>query len=385
MRFPVSELVTGLFVVIAIAVAVSLAIANSGDHGTPVECVADFEDVALLEEGNQVAVNGHPVGAVETIENVAIAGPDGVPELRVRVKFTIAAETMKVLRQGSYAQIDQASFLGSKFLKIVPNTSGDELPRVDGRVSFNTQLHFDMFATLAKFEKKIDDLIGPAKTLLENLNQKVVAFDMDGINQLVVDADTTMTKASVLLDDADEILKRTDESVNGAEGLIAELKKLTRDSDDLIKQLQNDLTEVKERGFKTLDGVDDLVGTSRDAIANLDRRLQEETLTEVKDTLDGAQDLMRSVDDKLATLTGATTTTLANADNLLTDQNLYGTMVEARNALRELKLLMLSLRANPAQVIFGGPGEIEGGASPTIRDRQQEFLSGRGRRYDAEK
>lgn len=387
MRLPISELVTGLFVVVAIGVGVFLVLANQRDFGTSTECVAYFDNVALLEKGAQVAVNGHAVGEVTTITNISRVLPgDEVPTLQVEVVFTVADETMEVLRQGSQAQIDQASFLGSKFLKIIPSTAGEELPRdFGGRAEFGTKAFFDMFGALAELKDKVDGLIQPAQKLLVDLDEKVVAFDMDKVNQLVSDADSAVIKASTLLDDADTLVKDTAQKVNGPGGLFDDLGKLLDDTDTLVNGLRADLDEIKARGFQTLDNVDEVLATSNTTVANLDRRLQEKTLTELEKTLADSQALMRSVDQKLQTLTSAGTQTLANADNLLTDRNLRLTMVEARDALRELKLLMLSLRANPAQVIFGGPGEVEAGGAIRPPDRKAEFLSGRGRRYDADK
>ncbi|MEZ6196972.1 MAG: MlaD family protein [Planctomycetota bacterium] len=383
MRFRISELVTGIFAIVAIGVAFWLAKVGGTEVGASVECVADFDDVGLLEDGARVAVNGFQVGKVSGIDTVVVDGEDGEKVVRVRVNFVVTEKIAESLKANSRAVIAQESFLGSKFLKIVPSSTGGDLPEDGGRRRIETKAAFDMFAALEDLKKTVDELKKPATELLTSVKSKVDALDVEGINGLVSSSTKTVENANVLVDDARGMLKNTDAKLNGPEGLLTELTTLARESRSMLTDLQGDFEDLKNQGLTTMKNADKLLVTSEEAVAKLSKRMDESTLPEVEKTLARARTLMDDVTTNLNRLTDGGTTTLSNLDRVLTNENLFATLVESRDALREVKLLMMSLRSNPAQIIFGGPGEIES-AAELRKDRSAEYLTGRGTRYDAE-
>ena len=73
---------------------------------------------------------------------------------------------------------------------------------------------------------------------------------------------------------------------------------------------------------------------------------------------------------------------LVKVDGLVTNEDLVGALYELRLTLQETKLLMNSLRSDPSQIIFGGPGD-----SILLRPREQkdetgERAAGRAKPYD---
>ena len=144
---------------------------------------------------------------------------------------------------------------------------------------------------------------------------------------------------------------------------------------------KDDLSNLKSSLDETLSKSNDLLDEGKDTVVQLRERLQKETLPRVEKALDDATKLVNSARDDVSKLRAGALTTMGNADDLLTNPDLYAALAELRDTMREMKLLMQSLRANPAQVIFGGPGEVEA-AVPPKKDKSGQFLSGRGKRYD---
>ena len=69
-----------------------------------------------------------------------------------------------------------------------------------------------------------------------------------------------------------------------------------------------------------------------------------------------------------------------SADDLLNAKELYATLYEARRLMQEMQLLVISLRADPSQIVWGGPGADE--EAEKAKDKTSQRNGGRGAPYE---
>ena len=207
-----SDLVVGLFVLAAIAISVSLVMLKGSTGSKPVECVGYFDDIALLEKGAKVAVNGLQVGKVTKIGTESFPVEGGESKIMIEVKFTVAESVFEDLRGGTVAVIEQESFLGGKFIKINPVTSGDPFEQKDGEYLFaNTQSYADPFAVLKQLGGKagplvdeLKEMIGQAKDILASVQRADLEKILNDADKLLVDADGLVLKTGDTIDEVKE-------------------------------------------------------------------------------------------------------------------------------------------------------------------------------------
>lgn len=114
-----NEVITGIFVLVGIAVIAGGSLWLSGDRwrGTQRSLVAHFATVGQLREGNPVSVQGVRVGRVQAIQ----LAEDG----RVQVEMRVEAETP--LPTNAVVVLQPASLFGDWEAAIVPASSRPEL------------------------------------------------------------------------------------------------------------------------------------------------------------------------------------------------------------------------------------------------------------------
>ena len=136
-----SELVTGIFVLVGLLVGGALAIIpfnNFFSDSGKVQFVAYFDDVKLLQPKAQVAINGQPVGIVQSLEVVELDG--AIPkESRIRVVFDVEDDVAGVRSATRLAA--RAKALGQAARKRLGRVSGPVRVTVDAEVRHTGQEH----------------------------------------------------------------------------------------------------------------------------------------------------------------------------------------------------------------------------------------------------
>ncbi|MCA9319774.1 MAG: MCE family protein [Planctomycetes bacterium] len=375
-----SELVTGIFVLVGLLVGGALAIIpfnNFFSDSGKVQFVAYFDDVKLLQPKAQVAINGQPVGIVQSLEVVELDG--AIPkESRIRVVFDVEDDVAKMLTKGTKTKIDSESMLGAKFVKILPDLTGVPLPKEGDLVLVETMPYADMFTTFDSLSEGIKPVFAGLQDTLSRLNNQILEPTK---TQKIWD---TVDSAKAMIDNLDARLAILTSQLTDADGLVPTAKLAIDDARSLLAKLESEIEILRKEAVatmgdarKALDNVDGGISELRESTLPKLDELLDETKTTVKGTGDKAQDTLRNVDGTLA----KADTTLESATGLLTNPDLEATLWELRRTMQEMRLLVLTLKADPSQVIWGGSGEIHE-AAPAATDKTASAISGRPGRYD---
>jgi ABC-type transporter Mla subunit MlaD len=375
-----SELVTGTFMLAALAVLIFLAFKPLRELFSQEETfVVHFSDVGLLEKDATVAVGGLQVGRVRSLrpDSKVI---DGKTVVYVEVVFDVKHEVAAKLRRGTIAKIMQASFLGNKYIALEPNFEGEPLAKdPSNRTILAGQPYADLFAMLNDLKARAEPLFDKAARLLEKVDQGLlseanlqrVADLLDNSNGLVTDFRGTVRLAQ--------------ERVLGNEqdpGLIGVAQALLDDGRTFLGDMKIEIKDLKGRAEETIAKTNKLLDDTDAAILNLDATLQSEWKGRINGLLDETRALAQKANGHIDPLMAKLTDVLDSGRDLLRNPDLYAALYELRGTLVETKLLMNSLRADPSQIVFGGPGAAQLLAPAGPRDESKERASGRAKPYD---
>ncbi len=372
-----SEVVTGIFILVGLLILFSVAIVpleRTVFAANNVVFVAKFQDVALLEEKARVTVNGLQVGTVQTIEiRASVEGDDTGGG--VLVVFDMEPHIAEKLRVGTRAEIKQESLLGSKYLRVVPNTQGDPLPKDgDGRLIVVGEPYGDMFTMLDELREQIKPLIANTNTMIENINQRVLAQEkMDELWGLVADTRTTVNNVN-------DTIHQLRDRVLQEDGIIDRGEKLLGTGNDVLTHMNESLARLETKLTDTLKNADSLMGNTDGAVTDV-RSTLSEMRPKISKFLDTANSTVSRLETKTMESMGKLDDLLDGTNDLVRNPDLLAALYELRRTLRESRLLVMSLRADPSQVIFGGPGEVKA-AAPPVKDLTPFVIQGRPQRYD---
>ncbi len=372
-----SEVVTGIFILVGLLILFAVAIVPlertlfAADN---VVFVAKFQDVALLEEKARVTVNGLQVGTVQTIEiRPSVQGDDSGGG--VLVVFDMEPHIAEKLRNGTRAEIKQESLLGAKYLRVIPDTRGEPLPKdADGRLVVAGEPYGDMFTMLDELREQIKPLIANTNTMIENINQRVLAEDkMDQLWGLVTDTRTTVKNLNDTIHQLRDRVLRDD-------GIIDRGEKLLGAGNDVVAHLDESLARLEQKLTDTLANADALMGNTNGAVTDI-RSTLSEMRPKVSKFLDTANSAVSKLETKSMESMEKLDDVLDGTNDLVRNPDLLAALYELRRTLQESRLLVMSLRADPSQVIFGGPGEVKA-AAPPVKDLTPLVIQGRPQRYD---
>jgi hypothetical protein len=363
---------TGIFVIVGLVVLGFLALAplerTWGINRTGF--VALFGDVGLLEKNSPVTVGGKEVGRVKSLENFTERG-----EIRVRVEFDVDGEIARQLKRGTRVRVAQASFLGNKYVQIEPQLVGEDLPKDDrGFYVVEAVPGEDLFRTVDELKDMLAGVAERAGKLLDRITYDVLS------DENVAKIMGTVENADGLVSDTRVVIRDLGTRVNGEDGTLAKADALVADLRGLVADLKADIEEMKDGALQTLARADVLLENTDGAVVDMRATLSESLQPRLERLLDDADRLVVSTEQNLADVSANANRTLVDADAVLRSQDLFGALYELRTTLREARLLLVSLRADPSQVLFGGPGAAEPSSPKDINDTEQR-LSGRPKRY----
>jgi phospholipid/cholesterol/gamma-HCH transport system substrate-binding protein len=238
------QALVGLFVLIVVALLVTTIFILSGKmNGNDVTYRAYFKNAGGIGEGAEVRyAGGPPVGHVTKVQ------PDPQDSTRMEIDFDVKPEIP--VKSDSTAAITSTSPLGDNFLGINPGTrNAPRAPRGSTLKSIDFTSLDDIKAMLAE--------LGPrADTLLDNLNDRVVALKvtMDRVNDLLSDQNRANVSASLsnvrgMLEENRPAIHSTLDNIN------ASSKKLG--------PLIDDFRKTSAQANDTLAHVDAMIGEDR--------------------------------------------------------------------------------------------------------------------------
>ena len=273
-----SELVTGIFVLVGLLVGGALAIIpfnNFFSDSGKVQFVAYFDDVKLLQPKAQVAINGQPVGIVQSLEVVELDG--AIPkESRIRVVFDVEDDVAKMLTKGTKTKIDSESMLGAKFVKILPDLTGVPLPKEGDLVLVETMPYADMFTTFDSLSEGIKPVFAGLQDTLSRLNNQILEPTK---TQKIWD---TVDSAKAMIDNLDARLAILTSQLTDADGLVPTAKLAIDDARSLLAKLESEIEILRKEAVATM-------GDARKALDNVDggiSELRESTLPKLDELLD---------------------------------------------------------------------------------------------------
>lgn len=380
-----TELVSGLFVVLAIALFAGLAF-KVGDFALfgreRVRFVTWLGDARLLKEGARVRMAGLVVGEVQEIA-LGVPGDD-VPlspgsraergRAAVRITFTVERDRVGPLGRADSLAIDpeeslvllaQESLLGEWQLELVPRIVAEGgvvlFPSAEERAPIAVPGRLaGLDQEVAKLSEKLDPILQSAAEVLEKINARLLAeenlarFDqiLDHATQLTFQLQASADRVLPLLDPANP---------NGIEqSLVAPLQRLIADSEALVRTVRTDhlpdldarIDELLAESTRTAESYGVLARDLTGRVDGLDK--------EVRTTLEGAQELLGSLAETAGRLEASTAKTLDRVDGLIAkaDPEVAESLSSLRRALWQAEILLRKVRANPSVILFGDDEEL---------------------------
>lgn len=369
-----SEIVTGLFVVAALGVFVFLAIGAAEGKGN-VPCVAYFDDsIGQLGVGQAVSVKGLSVGEIKALFPV-ISGNT----THIRVEFDITVEMAEQLTDTTRAEVVSVSMLGGHSLQLVLDATGGKLLMDEKEGLYviensRTKGPFNAFAMLEQFGKDLEPIIGNVDLMVASLQTELLNKESLGrIRNMIENLNEAVEDLAGSVPDLREQLLGPDGTINGVNRLI-------QNADELVSDVRGDvLPDLKNQLTASLNSVDVLLAEATGLVAE-NRPGIKKLLDTTTVTMETAQGTLKSVESDVSKVTANANLTLTDVRGVLNSPDLHGTLYELHRATQEIKLLVMSLRADPSQVLFGGTGVISP-AYPADVNRTRSRTEIRAPRY----
>lgn len=359
-----SELVTGLFIIAALATLtyVGMGPLLKEAQGNKVEVHAFFDNVALLKEKAQVAVNGIQIGTVKSRERVIINDA-----IRVRVVMEIEQDFIDQCRFGTSAKVSQESLLGDKFIDFLPKLQGAPLEKKDGAYQLVGEDFSDWMTMLSGLGAKLDEM--KLDVLAANINDLVVKVKDEMFSKRNLDnIALLLTNTNNLVAETEDMVKKLNNSLNAPEGIMAQAQATLENTADITGQLRVDYPEIKTQLLSTMGKADELLDSGNKRV-NRVGEIIEESNPKLQSILDTAQNDLPKLFGKLDETLRNADTALNGADQLVRNQDLKRSMYNLSVVLQEMTLTLRSFRADMSQVLFGGPGE----AQPAVPDPKNKI------------
>lgn len=339
-----------------------------------VEMVAYFDNVALLEPKAKVAVAGYVVGQVETLKPDTDT-VDGVKVPRVRVTFKINKSIYDELGKDTLAKVGQESFLGAKYLELVARSTGGEFGKdTSGLPRVTSEKYSDLFTTAGSLTDQIQPLIASAKSLIDNLNDNVLSpANVNQISELLKHTDELVLTA-------EDFISQTQSRMMDRDGLMDDVEGLIETLEQTLVQARGNLATLTDKAVGTMQNADSLMLTADNSLKTITDDVSTKVVPTAVDLMEDADKLIVGLEPRLDSTFTKVDKALVSADDLLNAKELYATLYEARRLMQEMQLLVISLRADPSQIVFGGPGAEEEAEKPD--DGMSRRTGGRGAPYD---
>ena len=235
----------------------------------------------------------------------------------------------------------------------------------------------DVFALAKDLMKSAKPSIAGLEVLLNKLNNQVLSDqNIAAIEKLIGDTNG-------LIIGAQGTLARLDGKVNGTEateGLIDRLIRFLDEIDDTKATLLAKIEELKSSSITTLESFTTTSDNASGAITEARAALRDDILPKLDSLMVMVKELRVKFEPRIETTFDKLDDVLDGGNELVRNKDLSGAVYDLRQALQEFRLLMISIRADPSQVLFGGPGIAET-SDPKTKDESKQRSGGRAKRY----
>lgn len=374
-RYTRSEIVSGIFVVAAVAVFALVAFRIgafdplAAFRPRPAPCVARFTDAKGLSNGGHVMVAGKQVGRVDGVRIVQAAlterevkslidlfGSDAFPDLKagmtrqiVEVSFGVTDPDLRLDKQTARVTIAKDGFFGEYYLALDPGYwSGAQPSLMASSGAQPLQIASRDEGGLDSLLAQLGPVVRRVQSILANVDQNVLTTkNLDALS-------STIENISAAMSDIREMV-RTDSPEGVKQYVLGPLNKLLTNAD-------GSLTALRERLLnETLSKAEELLDEGKKMAESVDRVAQnaDGLLTEVRpnvqaliDDLAGAS---KQLNERLATLGPEVENAVRLAREMLAENRpeVAETVRRLRRTMWEAEMAMRKIRANPAYLIFG--------------------------------
>jgi ABC-type transporter Mla subunit MlaD len=410
-----SEIVTGLFILLAIAAFVFLAwglgkVDLAIFRGDSIHCYAFFRDVLTLEEGAKVVVGGKPVGTVrrihlseETIGDRSLLQLEqllgeyaerpvekGMTWQAIRVEFDLDNTDLLLDKETATVALAQEGLLGRHHLDLQPGYwVGDSSGRRFSELASGEPLKIGVRATGG-----LQSLMKDAGPALQAARSVLAKIETGLLNE------TNLQNLEAMLGEGSEAIRAARKALTNiemmadpanADGLhamvLAPAKKLLEDADTQLNALGERLLD------KTLTDVEAVLADARKALGNADeamitaRSILDEnkpvidrTLENLAQATDGLKARIDRIEAQLGTTLEGARLAMDQANGMLRENRagLADIVRKAQQTMWDLQMAVRKIRANPAYVLFGDDEKL---MEAREVDEAGVRLSGRAKAY----
>lgn len=282
-----NEIIVGAFVLFALGVLIGMTFLIRGSLGmNPYTVEVEYENVAGLEIGSPVLVQGFRTGRVTSME--AGLTEDGEPTVIVICRIS---RDIPIYRDAQ-ARLMQQGFIGDKRIEIHPGSPGageiESATRITGIPS--TEMT-DLFDEGAVIVDNINAILLHARELLEDETRLAQIDDTlrnlnessRQINEMIAENRAALRSATANVEDitrqAGELTARLDSILDNAESRV---DAIGEESLAAVTELRQSSTDLTRRANALLDdatrvgrNADALLGTTREEVTALSASLQE--------------------------------------------------------------------------------------------------------------
>ncbi len=368
-----SEFVTGLFILAALTTLAILGVGPYLRTGTAdrVKVLVDFDNIALLKDKAQVAVNGIRVGVVDSRERVHVDGT-----IKIRVTLKIDEEFIAQCCEGTRAKISQESLLGDKFVDLIPSLSGPKLTLSDGCYHVIGEPFSDWMTMLSG----LGDKIGGIEGLITHTDELVVNLNENFLSKPNADNMALLLRnTNNLVAEAEDAMKTLNASLEGPDGILTNTKVLLANTADLTGSLKEDYPGVRDQLVNTMKKADEVLDSGNARLKRIGVIIDEANpkLQSILRTVDSElPQLFTNVESSLSQLN----VTLKSAEDVMRNPDLNAMFYDMRVTLQEMGMTLRALRADFSQILFGGPGTAQP-AVPDPKNKIKDRTDGRPSRY----
>ncbi|OGU37656.1 MAG: ABC transporter substrate-binding protein [Ignavibacteria bacterium GWB2_35_6b] len=245
-----AEIKVGITVIVAILILLWLFgwAKNYNISGSQKELLIRFDNIAGLEIGDRVTINGIRRGSVESFLNdgntvIVKTLMDGDAELKEDAQFTIL----------------MLDLMGGKKIEIIPGTSANPIDYSQIQNGYFSGDISTAMAMLSSVQGDLVDVIKEVKVSLNNMNEIIADEEFSGNVKTSVE---NINKLSIQLSALIESNKKD------ISGLISSSKNLTESANDLI-------TENKEQIGETIKRLNEFINNSNTLVNKIDESISE--------------------------------------------------------------------------------------------------------------
>lgn len=210
---------------------------------------AIYDQVEGLQSGTTVTVNGLSVGKVSSIDFLPNSN-------RILVKFTVRNDLN--FSKNSIAEIYEAGLIGGKSIAIIPVLDGERmLVSGDTLVSRTKPGLTDVVGSeIAPLQKKLEQILINADTLVKSLNTVLDDKAQQGLNEALSDVSVTISNLNSITNSLSKILVSQESNINQTINNFSEASaNINQISDSLSKTDLNALVSEIENTATTLNSI----------------------------------------------------------------------------------------------------------------------------------